>query len=122
MPGEGDVMAIQIGFGWNPQRSAYQNMKTQRTRVANYASSVQSGLSAASNLFASAATNQISGMAKLAAQQAVTRMQAKIKEVTASREKQLAQAQATLQATQAAYNSSSLGKTDPSGNVLNTSA
>ena len=51
-------------------------------------------------------------MAKLAAQQAVTRMQAQIKEANATRDKQLAQAQATLQATQSAYNSSSLAKTE----------
>ena len=89
-------MAIRIGFGWNPQQSAYQNIKIHRARLANYASSVQSGLSQAGNLFASAATNQASGMAKLAAQQAVTRMQAQIKEANATRDTQLAQAQAPL--------------------------
>jgi len=110
-------MAIQIGFGWNPQRSAYQNIKSQRTRVANYASSVQAGLNAASNNFASASTNQIAGIAKLAAQQAVMRLSAKIKSVNAARDKQLAGAQATLAATQSAYNSSQASTVGNGGSV-----
>jgi hypothetical protein len=115
--------AMQIGFGWNLQRSAYQNITAHRTRLANYASSAQSALSAASNLFASASSAQIEGMAKLAAQQAVTRLQAQIKQAVASRDKQLAHAQNTLQATQSLYNSSGLATTGSStGNAVSTSA
>ncbi|MBS0533952.1 MAG: hypothetical protein JSR72_07830 [Proteobacteria bacterium] len=106
-------MAMQIGFGWNPQRSAYQNITAQRTRLANYASSTQATLNAASNMFASASTNQISGTAKLAAQQAVLRLSTQIKAANAARNKQLSDAQATLVATQKAYNA---GQTSTVGN------
>ncbi|MBS0246844.1 MAG: hypothetical protein JSR61_09505 [Proteobacteria bacterium] len=98
---------MQIGFGWNSQRSAYQNITAHRTRLSNYASSMQAGLSAASDLFASASATQVQGMAKLAAQQAVARLSAQIKSANAVRDKRLADAQATLVATQKAYNSTS---------------
>lgn len=114
---------MQIGFGWNPQQSAYQNITAHRSRLANYVSSAQSALSSASDLFASASSTQIEGMAKLAAKQAVTRLQAQIKEARASRDKQLAHAQNTLQATQALYNSSGLATTGTStGTSVSTSA
>ena len=107
---------MQIGFGWNSQRSAYQNITAHRTRLANYASSVQAGLSTASDLFASASATQFQGMAKLAAQQAVSRLSAQIKAANAVRDKQLADAQATLAATQKAYSSS------PASNISNGSS
>ncbi len=108
---------MQIGFGWNPQRSAYQNITAQRTRLGNYASSVQASLNAASNMFASASTNKIAGTAQLAAQQAVTRLSAQIKAVQAARDRQLAGAQATLAATQQAYNSSPASTIGNGGSV-----
>jgi len=114
---------MQIGFGWNSRQSAYQNITAHRTRLANYASSAQSALSTASDLFASASSAQIEGMAKLAAQQAVTRLQAQIKEAMASRDKKLAHAQSALQATQSLYNASGLaGGGTSTGTAVNTSA
>ena len=122
MAGKGE-MTMLIGFGWNPQQSAYQNITAHRSRLANYASSAQSALSTASDLFASASANQVQGLAKLAAQQAVMRLSAQIKAAQASRDKQLAHAQNTLQATQSLYNSSSLaGGGASTGNTVNTSA
>lgn len=111
------MFQIGVQLGWNAQNSAYQNIKAHRARLANYATSSQSALNAASNLFASAATNQIAGKAQLAAQQAVSRLSAQIKAANAARDKRLADAQATLVATQKAYNSSSVSNVSNGGSV-----
>jgi len=114
---------IGVQFGWNSQSSAYQNLKTQRARIGKYLGGTQSALSSIGSALTGAATNKISGLANLAAQKAVDRIQAQVRVAMASRDKQLADAQSTLQATQSSYNSSALANIpNSSGGVLNTSA
>lgn len=74
-------MAIKIGiqFGWNPQKTAYQNMKTQRTRIAKFASQSQSASNAVGSALASAVNNQINGENVIAGQRAYARVQAELK-------------------------------------------
>lgn len=74
-------MAVKIGiqFGWNAQNSAYQNLKSQRSRIAKFASQSQSAGSAVGNALASAATNQINGENTIAGQRAYARVQAELK-------------------------------------------
>jgi len=114
---------IGIQLGWNSQSSAYQNLKTQRARIGKYLGGTQSSLSSLGSALAGATTNRISGLANLAAQKAVDRIQAQVQVALASRDRQLADAQATLAATQSNYNSSALAAAQTStGNVVNTSA
>ncbi|MCW5692891.1 MAG: hypothetical protein KIT48_11055 [Pseudolabrys sp.] len=108
---------IGVQFGWNAKNSAYQNIKAQRARLANFASSRQSTVAALGSALTGAVTSQISGMANIAAQKAVTRLSAQIKAATAARDQQLADAQSTLMATQSAYNSSSLANVSNGGSV-----
>lgn len=74
-------MAVKIGiqFGWNAQNSAYQNFKTQRSRIAKFASQSQSAASSVGNALASAATNQVNGENTIAGQRAYARVQAELK-------------------------------------------
>jgi len=114
---------LGVQFGWNGQTSAYQNLKAQRARIGSYLGNTRSALSSIGSALASAATNKIAGMANLAGQQAVDRIQAELKTALASRDKQLASAQDSLAKTQANYNGSALTIGDLStGNVLNKSA
>jgi hypothetical protein len=114
---------IGIQIGWNGQNSAAQNLKAQRARLGKYLGGTQSAMSALGSSLISAQNNKISGMANLSAQQAVNRIKAQISAAIASRDRQLADAQATLAATQSNYNSSALAAAQTStGNVLNTSA
>jgi len=74
-------MAIRIGiqFGWNAQSSAYQNMKTQRARIARFAGQSQNASSSVGSALAAAVTNQISGSNTIAGQKALARIQAELK-------------------------------------------
>lgn len=112
---------LGVQFGWNSQNSAYQNLKAQRARIGKYLGGTQSALSSIGSALTSAATNKISGMANLAAQQAVDRIKAQIQAAVTSRDKQLADAQSTLAATQSAYNSSSLANV-ANGSSVNIAA
>lgn len=114
---------LGVQFGWNGKNSAYQNLQAQRSRIGNYLGNTRSALASIGSALTSAATNKISGMATLAGQAAVDRIQAELKTALASRDKQLASAQDSLAQTQANYNGSGLTLGDLStGNVLNTSA
>ncbi len=112
------MVKFGVQLGWNTQASAYQNIQAQRASMARYLGSAQSSINAVGSALAGAATNQITGLANIAAQRAMNRIKAQLQTVMMSRDKQLADAQATLQATQKTANST------PSlpGSVLNMSA
>lgn len=111
-------MTIRIGvqFGWNGKASAYQNLTAQQSRLSSYVSSAQNAMNSLGSLLTSAAQNQISGMSQIAAQKAVTRLQAQIKAANTLRDQRIASMQSNLQATTSVYNSSS------TGTVVNTTA
>lgn len=73
------ISRIGVSFGWNGQVSAYQNIKAQRTRIANFASQTQSTSSALGSALASASTNQVNGMNIIAGQRAYARVQTELK-------------------------------------------
>ncbi len=112
---------LGVQFGWNGQNSAYQNLKAQRTRIGNYLGNTRSALASIGSALTSAANNKISGMANLAGQAALDRIKSQISDTLASREKQLDDAQAAIEATQAKINANSLSSSQI-GSVLDTSA
>jgi hypothetical protein len=75
-----DVMAIvpTVRFNWLPRQTLYAEAQT-RTARQQALRQQQDYLSAASDILAAAATNSASGMSNLAAQAALTRIQAAAK-------------------------------------------
>ena len=70
---------IGVQFGWNPQKTAYQNIKAQRTRIAKFAIQTQSAGSAVGSALASAAISKVNGDNTIAGQKAYARVQAEMK-------------------------------------------
>jgi hypothetical protein len=66
-------------FGWVKPRSAWKEMEYQRARRAEFAKQDQANLDAMNNTMSTAMQNKISGLANLAGEAALKRVQAAAK-------------------------------------------
>jgi hypothetical protein len=108
-------------FGWVKQRTAYQDMEYHRQKRAEYAAQDKANMDSINTAMSNAMQNKISGLANLAGEVALKRVQAAAKAKIAETTKQIDDAQSLVDQTQKSVDSTSTTTTS-SGSVVDTSA
>ena len=89
-------VGMRIGYGSGGQMSAYDKLKARRSSLGASLGSIQASLNSFTTSLATAQLNKISGLANIAAQAGLSRVQAQQKASAAASVKQIDAAQASL--------------------------
>ena len=100
-------------FGWVKQRTAYQDMEYHRQKRAEYAAQDQANMDSINTAMSNAMQSKISGLANLAGEAALKRVQTAAKAKLAETTKQIDDAQSMVDQT---------AKSVDAGSVVDTTA